>query len=202
MAEYRFVGFFGEIETRLTSHAALQLNGEASEYAGEYSVKLWFPPGGGKPLRQENWLQLISRRQLHPGGGARGLKWQREISRQRPVPFRLDARLQLESVRHSGPAADELVYQLITPAPEHLEEASYLSCPGTPECVRDLTAYTQLSAWFFQQRVRPLQLDCVEHFSVKDFPIGLLFTVTIPEERLEYRLICGQQPGKTPGTLP
>ena len=202
MTEYRFVGFSGEIETRLTSHAALQLNGEASEYAGEYSVKLWFPPEGGKPLRQENLLQLISRRQLHPGRGARGLKWQREISRRRPVPFRLDAHLQLESVQHSGPSADELVYQLNTPAPEHLEEASYLSCPGTPESVCDLTAYTQLSAWFFQQRVRPLRLGCVEHFSVEDFPIGLLFTVTIPEERLEYRLICGQQHGKTPGTLP
>ncbi len=192
MTMYRFVSLAGRIETHLNPQLLEDLNGDAAEHAGEYSVNLWFTSDGGPPVQQRNQLRLTrSRKVTRPQGAGNSPIWLEESVNAEPVSFQLQAVLHVDGLLEKNGPADELVYQLSSSPPEILQDAESIIQPGSPFDLQGLTAYMQLSAWFFQKSVRLLHLDQSKQFSVTEFPIGPLFTVTIPEETLSYQLIQG-----------
>ena len=190
MTMYRFVSLAGRIETHLNPQLLEDLNGESVEHAGEYSVNLWFTTEGGPPVQQRNQLQLTrSRKVTRVQGAGKSPIWLEESVNAEPVSFQLQAVLHVDGLLEKSGPADELVYQLSSSPPEILQDAESIIHPGSQFSLQGLTAFMQLSAWFFQKLVRPLHLDQSEQFSVTEFPIGPLFTVTIPEEKLSYQLV-------------
>ena len=188
---YRRVSLMGTINTHLNTSTMGDFTGDAFEYTGAYSIELWFPLEGGKPVKQRNTITLTEYNDLFFGeSDCRPCDWDLNESAYQPVSFDLDATLTLDVMMEGGQLADELVFQILTPPMVSIGGIVNCPCPGAvPDEFTDPSAIPVLMSWFYQKLAYPLQLNFLRETSVEAFPISPMYDAEIPEETLFYTIV-------------
>jgi hypothetical protein len=188
---YRYISFSGAIRTTLNEEPMGDFTGTAFEYAGDYSVELWFPIQGGEVVQQRNTMALSGFYDLYYGDQTCvPCEWTLDASAFESVSFEMDASLTLEGIMEDGETVDELVYQLAAPPMKTLTGTTQCPCPGAVEGpITDPAAFPQLFAWFLQGITDPVHLNSVSTTSVELFPISPMSYVSIPEQNMSYVIV-------------
>lgn len=188
---YRYVSFSGTIDTTLNTATMGDFTGDAFEYAGAYSIELWFPLDGGEVVQQRNSITLTEYRDLFFGDPeCRPCEWNLDNSAFEPVEFALEASLNLNAMEEGDQTADELVYQLVEIPQVIVGGIVQCPCPGSaPGDIFDPAAFPVLTSWFTQKLVNPIHLNAIESNSVEHQSVGPLYYIDIPSEALSYVIV-------------
>ena len=188
---YRYISFSGTLRTTLNEEPMGDFTGTAFEYAGDYSVELWFPIQGGQAVQQRNTMVLSGFYDLYYGDQTCvPCEWMLDTSAYEPLAFELDAALTLEGIMEDGETVDELTYQLAAPPVKVLSGTAQCPCPGAVEGpISDPAAFPQLFTWFMQGITDPVKLNSVSSSSVDLFPISPMGFISIPEQNLSYVIV-------------
>jgi hypothetical protein len=188
---YRYISFSGAMRTTLNEEPMGDFTGTAFEYAGDYSVELWFPIQGGEVVQQRNTMMLSGFYDLYYGDPTcTPCEWTLDASAFEPLSFDLDASLTLEGIMEDGETVDELVYQLTAPPMKTLTGTAQCPCPGAVEGpITDPAAFPQLFTWFMQGITDPVKLNAISSSSVDLFPISPMGFISIPEQNMSYVIV-------------
>lgn len=199
---YRYVSFSGTISTALNTASMGDFTGTAFEYSGDYSVELWFPLEGGEAVQRRNTMVLTEFKDLYFGDqSCTPCEWVLDDSTFEPIPFTLDAALNLNAIGEGDQPADELAYQLAEMPQAVITGIVSCPCPGSaPGGFTDPAAFPQMLGWFMQKLVNPIHLNVLEINSVENFAVSPMGFLNISEETLSYIFVPDLETPSGPGT--
>ncbi|MBN1489299.1 MAG: hypothetical protein JXA69_05220 [Phycisphaerae bacterium] len=171
---YRKVTLTGTISTDINDAMIHLEPGEgltAIEYAGEFSIELWFPANGGTAIQQRCTVALVEGGYTaeYYGDPAQCVFTPLEGA-YTPRPFELEATLTVDGIYLNDLPADELTIHLAQPISDVIQV--HTECGGAPAIIPDPAAYSTLSLyWYDNTWVLPMRLNVQRNTTVEDWPL-------------------------------
>jgi len=171
---YRKVTLTGTIQTdfnEATLNLAPNEGLTVMEYAGAFSIELWFPMEGGEAVQQRCTIALSEGGYTAEYyGSATPCVYTPLEGSYTPRPFELEATLTPNGIYENDIPVDELRIHLTQPLSDVIQVN--IVCTGAPAVLPDPATYAALSTyWYANTLIIPIRLNVFSSDSYEDYPL-------------------------------